>query len=128
MLKDFDSIATIAVKDTATAKQFYEDILGLVPFASGQHEVLTYKTGNSKLLVYRSQYAGTNQATVCNWAVDDVVAEVKGLEAKGVKFERYDIPGVTHEGGVHVFGGDFKTAWFKDPDGNILSIVKRSAT
>jgi len=105
MLKDAEAIATIAVKDGAAAKHFYGEILGLETESNDQHEVLTFKCGNSKLIVYRSQYAGTNQATTANFAVDDVTAEVAALEAKGVKFERYEMPGVKHEGSVHVFGG-----------------------
>lgn len=124
MLKDADAIATLAVKDIATAKRFYGETLGLEVESSGQDQVLTFKSGRSKLLVYQSQFAGTNQATGCNWAVDDVDGEVAALKSKGVTFERYEIPGVKHEGDVHVFG-DFRTAWFKDPDGNILSLVKR---
>ena len=56
------------------------------------------------------------------WAVGDVDGAVRDLKAKGVKFEHYDMPEVKLEGDIHV-AGDFKVAWFKDPDGNILNIV-----
>ena len=72
--------------------------------------------------MYESQYAGTNKATAVTWAVPDVTETAARLKEKGVKFERYDFPGVTHEGDVHVMGTR-KNAWFIDPDGNILSIV-----
>jgi hypothetical protein len=72
--------------------------------------------------VYRSEYAGTNQATAVTWAVDDIEKEVKTLKTKGVKFEHYDMPGLKLEGDVHV-NDHMKVAWFKDPDGNILNIV-----
>jgi hypothetical protein len=49
---------------------------------------------------------------------------VRALKAKGVTFEHYDMPGMKLEGDIHI-GGDMKIAWFKDPDGNILSIVSR---
>jgi predicted lactoylglutathione lyase len=85
--------------------------------------VLTFETGTSKILVYKSQFAGTNQATAVTWAVGkDVDAIVRDLQAKGVAFEKYDFPGAVHEGPVHVFG-PMRNAWFKDPDGNILSVV-----
>jgi hypothetical protein len=85
--------------------------------------VLTFESGNSKILVYRSQFAGTNQATAVTWAVgEEIDAIVQDLLVKGVAFEIYDFPGATHEGVVHVFGR-MRNAWFKDPDGNILSIV-----
>ena len=122
MLRDNDAIATLPVKNLKAAAAFYEDKVGLERGPGDEKQVVTYKSGNSRLLVYESQYAGTNQATAVTWAVPDVTAIVKRLKAKGVKFERYDFPGVTHEGDVHVTGKR-KNAWFIDPDGNILSIV-----
>ncbi len=123
MLGDKDAIATIAVKKLAPARKFYEQILGLRPDGPQQEpSVAQYRSGKSKVLVYESQYAGTNKATVVNWIVDDVEKAAKALAAKGVMFEHYDIPGLKRNGDVHV-AGDFKTAWFKDPDGNILSII-----
>ena len=56
--------------------------------------------------------------------VDDVEAEAAALSARGVRFEHYDFPGSTRKGDVHIHG-ELKNAWFKDPDGNILSIVGR---
>jgi hypothetical protein len=49
---------------------------------------------------------------------------VASLKSKGVRFERYDMPGAKMEGDVHVFG-DMRVAWFKDPDGNILNLINR---
>jgi hypothetical protein len=73
--------------------------------------------------VYESQYAGTNKATAATWIVGaDLEGLVRDLKAKGVTFEKYDLPGTTRQGDVHV-AGKTKVAWFKDPDGNILSIV-----
>jgi hypothetical protein len=74
--------------------------------------------------VYRSSFAGTNKATALTWTVDDVEDVVRTLKAKGIKFEHYDLPETKREGDVHV-SGDIKVAWFKDPDGNILSVVNR---
>lgn len=123
MLGESDAIATIAVKKLAPAKKFYEETLGLkLDGPQNEKSVAQYRSGKSKVLVYESQYAGTNKATVANWIVADVEAEARALAAKGVKFEHYDFPGMTRKGDVHI-AGDFKTAWFKDPDGNILSII-----
>jgi hypothetical protein len=58
------------------------------------------------------------------WEVDDVDDVVRTLKGKGVQFEHYDLPHTRREGDVHV-SGDIKVAWFKDPDGNILSVVNR---
>ena len=121
MLGDKEAIATIAVKDLKTAKKFYEGTLGLQATPSQEPEVLNYKSGKTPLLVYKSQFAGTNKATAVTWTVDDTEAVAKELKAKGVAFEHYDMPGARRDGDVHLFG-DFKAAWFKDPDGNILHI------
>jgi hypothetical protein len=88
-------------------------------------ESIVYKSGNSIVIVYQSQYAGTNQATAITWVVGENIEEVvQQLKAKGITFEHYDMPGVTREGDIYV-AGDMKLAWFKDPDGNILNIASR---
>ena len=123
MLGNKDAFANVAVKDLERARRFYEDTLGLKKVGEEDGELLAFKSGSSTLLVYRSKHAGTNKATAVTWTVGpDVEREVRDLKAKGVQFERYDMPGAKHEGDVHVFG-DMKVAWFKDPDGNILNIA-----
>ena len=123
MLGDKEAAATIAVKDLGKAKEFYERKLGLKPVGSEGDEVVTYRSGITKVVVYRSQYAGTNRATAANWIVGkDLEGEVEALRERGVRFEHYDLPGLKREGDIHV-AGDMKVAWFKDPDGNILSLV-----
>jgi predicted enzyme related to lactoylglutathione lyase len=125
MLGDKDAAANIAVKNLETAKKFYEDTLGLTQTGAEGQEVIVFKSGNSTVNVYRSQYAGTNQATAVTWMVgEDIEGVVQQLKAKGIIFEHYDMPGVTREGDVHI-AGDMKVAWFKDPDGNILNIASR---
>jgi catechol 2,3-dioxygenase-like lactoylglutathione lyase family enzyme len=123
MLSDKEAIAMIAVKDLKAASRFYQDTLGLVPISTEGDEVITYRSGSSAINVYHSQYAGTNKATAVVWNVgDEIDAVVDRLKSKGVVFEHYDMPGLTVTGDVHV-GGDMKVAWFKDPDGNILSVI-----
>jgi catechol 2,3-dioxygenase-like lactoylglutathione lyase family enzyme len=125
MLGHIDASANLAVKDLAVARKFYEGTLGLIPAGSEGDELIVYRSGKTTLNVYRSSQAGTNKATAVTWTVGDNVEEiVKALKAKGVKFEHYDMPGMTREGDVHI-GGDMKVAWFKDPDGNILNIASR---
>ena len=122
MLKDADVMATIAVKDLDAARKFYGEKLGLES-TSNQNGVLTFRSGNSKITVYVSQFAGTNKATSATWVVPDAEAEVNALKSKCVKFEHYDnLPGLTRKGDLHVAGA-FKGAWAKDPDGNILHIL-----
>lgn len=123
MIADKDAIAMIAVKDLAAAGRFYEEVLGLAKLDSPEEQVLIYRSGSTKLNVYQSQYAGTNKATTVSWNVGSEIAAVAAkLKSQGVKFEHYDMPGLTLEGDIHV-GGHMKVAWFRDPDGNILSIV-----
>jgi catechol 2,3-dioxygenase-like lactoylglutathione lyase family enzyme len=124
MLGNKNAAATIAVKDVNTARRFYENTLGLeLADASQAPEALVYKSGSSQILVYRSQYAGTNQATAVTWDVGDEIERiVQALKSKGVAFEHYDMPGMTLKGDVHVADG-MKAAWFKDPDGNIHALT-----
>ena len=122
MLRDTDATATLAVKDLGTAARFYEDTLGLSRAGGEGDEVIMFESGDTTINVYKSSFAGTNKATALTWTVDDVEDEVRTLKSKGVKFEHYDLPDTRHEGDVHV-SGDIKVAWFKDPDGNILSVV-----
>src|SRR5205085_866505 len=120
-----DAVANVAVKNLDVAKKFYEGTLGLKPVHVEGGELIVYKSGNTTLNVYRSQYAGTNKATAVTWSVGDKIADVVGaLRAKGVTFEHYDMPGMKVEGDLHICG-DMKVAWFKDPDGNILNVVSR---
>lgn len=122
MLGSKEAAATLPVKDLERARDFYENTLGLTPAMETPGAVL-YRSGNSMVLVYPSEYAGTNQATAASWgAGDDFEAVVESLQAKGVTFEHYDdLPDTTREGDVHVSEG-FRGVWFKDPDGNILAV------
>jgi catechol 2,3-dioxygenase-like lactoylglutathione lyase family enzyme len=123
MLGDKDAVANIAVKNLETAKKFYEETLGLTQIGAEGQEVIVFRSGSSTIYVYKSQYAGTNQATALTWVVGkDIEGVVQELKAKGVTFEHYNMPDVTREDDIHV-AGNMKVAWFKDPDGNILNII-----
>jgi len=125
MLGSKDAVATVAVKDLTAAKTFYEQSVGLTRLSGESAESAMYKTGNGKLFVYKSRFAGTNQATAVTWvAGDDVEAIVETLKSKGVRFEHYEFPNSTLKGDVH-HTGEIRAAWFKDPDGNIHAIVSR---
>lgn len=123
MLGDKDAVANIAVRNLETAKKFYEETLGLTQIGAEGQEVIVFRSGNSTIYVYKSQYAGTNQATALTWVVGkDIESVVQELKAKGVTFEHYNMPDMTLEDDIHV-AGNMKVAWFKDPDGNILNII-----
>jgi catechol 2,3-dioxygenase-like lactoylglutathione lyase family enzyme len=125
VLGDRDAVATVAVKDLEAAKAFYVGKLGLAQVGPEDPEAVFYKSGNSGLMVYRSQFAGTNQATAVTWSVgNDLEAIVRDLKSKGIAFEHYDMPETTREGDIHV-SGDIRVAWFKDPDGNIHSLMNQ---
>ena len=125
MLGTKDASATIPVRDMEKAKKFYEGTLGLTAVDNEGDQAIVYQSGSTRLLVYASQFAGTNKATAATWGVgDDIEREVQVLKDKGVAFEHYDMPETTLKGDVHV-SGDMKVAWFKDPDGNIHALVSR---
>ena len=122
MLKDHNSSAIVAVADLPRARWFYGDLLGLELAEEGAEEdVLVYRTGGTRLVVYRSEHAGTNRANAVVWGVGDAIDEiVAALEAKGAEFEHYPDIGRL-QGNVHL-AGDAKLVWLRDPDGNILHI------
>jgi catechol 2,3-dioxygenase-like lactoylglutathione lyase family enzyme len=121
MLGDADVTTMLPVKDLDTAAEFYEEKLGLTR-VDGSPNVVMYRSGSSNLFVYASEFAGTNKGTAALWNVKDVESTVRELNARGVAFQQYDnLPGVTRDGDIHDTGS-FKTAWFKDPDGNIFEI------
>ena len=127
MFEKTKALATIAVRDSATARRFYEGALGLKPLPSPQKGSTTYESGDTNLLVYESAYAGTNKATSATFVVGDGLDRtVEELKTKGVKFEHYDLPNTTLKGDIHE-SGSTRVAWFKDPDGNILSLVNESS-
>ena len=123
MIGRADATPMIAVKDLDRARSFYEGMLGLKSKEEWGDEGATLKSGDTLINVYRSEFAGTNKATALNFDVTDIEAEVRDLKDKGIMFEHYDLPGLEPRGDLYVADG-FKTAWFKDPDGNILSLIE----
>lgn len=120
MLKDKASAAIVAVSDIARATAFYRDVLGLDITDDSMGEVVVFRTGDTSLVVYRSEFAGTNKANAAVWGVgDEIDSIVAHLAAKGVTFEHYK--DMELQGDIHV-AGPMKMVWFKDPDGNILHL------
>ena len=118
--------AGLAVSDMDRAREFYEAKLGLlVSIDSGDN--LQYRCAEGTVMhVYLSpEHAGKSTATLVGWDVDDVERVVDELNSRGVTFKRYDEgPIVTDEKGIATFEGGAKVAYFKDPDGNTLSIAQ----
>ncbi|WP_296002422.1 VOC family protein [Rugamonas sp.] len=121
-LAEKSAMATVAVRDINMAKSFYGGTLGLKESGAEGEDLIRYRCGDSTLLVYRSEYAATNQATAVTWGVgEDLEDIVHALQGQGVAFEHYELPGLTRKGDIHV-GAGIRIAWLRDPDGNILSI------
>jgi catechol 2,3-dioxygenase-like lactoylglutathione lyase family enzyme len=122
MLNQATVVATIAVKDLGDAREFYGEVLGLEEIDENPGGI-TYASGDGKVFVYESQYAGTNKATTASWMTLDIEPVIRDLKERGVEFEHYDdMPGVIREGDLHIMGTS-KSVWFKDPDGNILNVA-----
>jgi catechol 2,3-dioxygenase-like lactoylglutathione lyase family enzyme len=124
MLGKTDATPMIAVSDLDRARTFYEEKLGLQTKDEWGGEGATLKSGDTLINLYRSEFAGTNKATALTFQVDDIDEEVSELKEKGIFFEHYDLAGLEPRGDLYVGENGFKTAWFKDPDGNILSLVE----
>jgi catechol 2,3-dioxygenase-like lactoylglutathione lyase family enzyme len=122
MLGKADATPMLAVKDLDRARKFYEENLGLKQ-VDDFGEGFMLKSGHTQFSVYRSEFAGTNKATALNFNVEDIEEEVRSLKEKGISFEHYDLEGLIPKGDIYE-GEGMKTAWFKDPDGNILSLIE----
>lgn len=121
-LKDCKVGTAVPVSDISRAKEFYEGTLGLEPDEEGEN-MASYQCGDGTgLFVYVSEHAGTNKATLAGFEVSDFDAMHTALKQRGVTFETYDEGDLkTDDEGV-LDGGEFRVAFFKDPDGNIFSI------
>jgi catechol 2,3-dioxygenase-like lactoylglutathione lyase family enzyme len=121
MLGDTDLMTMVAVKDLDEATAFFEKALALTRVGQNPGGV-EYRSGNTRVFVYESEFAGSNKATTAVWQVDDLEGTVRDLKARGVQFEHYDhLPDTTRDGDIHA-AGTFKIAWFKDPTGNIFEV------
>ena len=114
--------ACVAVSSFDVARDFYGGTLGLKQVEENMGGI-GFECGGGRIFVYISPTAGSGEATAAMWGVDDASEVAADLIAKGVEFERYEMEGVEFVDGVHLMGENFKNAWFKDPDGNVLGVV-----
>ena len=129
-LSDYQVGAAVAVTDMTAARDFYEGKLGLRPYSDSEPEDnRRYGCANGSLMhVFVSPHAGKAEATLAGWGVDDIEAVVDDLTARGVPFEHYGSgPIITDTKGIATFPGNNRVAYFRDPDGNILSIAQAGA-
>jgi catechol 2,3-dioxygenase-like lactoylglutathione lyase family enzyme len=123
MFKDTEAFSGFSVDDIPAAREFYRTTLGL-EVADVEDMIDITLGGGSHVLAYPKPNHEPATFTILNFPVDDVDAAVDELSARGVAFEIYDEPGLeTDERGI--FRGEGPTiAWFRDPAGNILSVLE----
>ena len=113
----------IPATDIVRARRFYEDRVGLVAREEIAGGVVYECAGGSWIFLYRSEGAGTSKASQAFWQVQNVEAEVRELQSRGVTFEEYDLPGMRTVNGIATMGST-KGAWFKDTEGNIMALIQ----
>ncbi len=125
MLGDQPLIAMIATTQPERAKAFYSDVLGLKLVEDGWY-ALVYMAGGTRLHIQKVKAFSPLPATAIGWTVSDIAATVAALAKKGIKFERFD--GMTQDAaGIWTTPEGGQVCWFKDPDGNTLSLTQFSA-
>ena len=117
-------IGFVPTRDAKRAREFYEGKLGL-EFVSDDQFALVMRSGKNMVRIAKGADFKPAQYTVMGWEVEDVDAAVKWLNGRGVKFEKY--PFVEDKVlGIWVTPNGDKVAWFKDPDGNVLSLSQHT--
>ena len=122
MLSDKSTYTTIPVSDLERARRFYEETLRLKPAMVTEGGVM-YSTGGTRFFVYPSSFKAAGH-TQMSWVVGDIKAEVAELKTRGVELETMDAPGVESVDGVAQVGPNVFTAYFRDPDGNLLLLTQ----
>jgi catechol 2,3-dioxygenase-like lactoylglutathione lyase family enzyme len=116
-------MAFVGVRDPNHAKTFYRDTLGLRLVSEELPFALVFDVHGTMLRVTIVREVPPAQYTVLGWQVPDIAAAVKDLESSGVAFQRY--PGIVQDAlGIWTSPSGARTAWFPDPDGNILSLTQ----
>jgi catechol 2,3-dioxygenase-like lactoylglutathione lyase family enzyme len=124
MLADSKAFSGFAVPDIDEARTFYGDTLGLeVEFIDGPGLLTLHLAGDRPTLIYPKPDFQPASYTILNFPVDDIDATVEELSARGVKFEQYDGFGQDDKGIAR--GDGPPIAWFKDPAGNVLSVLEQ---
>ncbi len=122
MLQNAPMYAYIPAKDVARARKFYEEKLGFKPKLETAGGVVYEFGKGTACFLYPTANAGTSQASQAFWQVEDVEREVALLKARGVTFEKYDMPEMDAND-ISTAGGA-KAAWFKDTEGNIMALIQ----
>lgn len=122
-LQESPAFSSFSVNDIAKAKAFYSEILGM-DVADGDMGTLELRLARgSRVLIYPKPHHEPATFTVLNFPVEDIEVAVEQLRGRGIAFERYEGELATDEKGIFRGGGPL-IAWFKDPAGNILSVLE----
>jgi catechol 2,3-dioxygenase-like lactoylglutathione lyase family enzyme len=124
MLTNRPAHATLPATDLSRARAFYECKLGFKPSLDMPGGVM-YDTGGTRFLVYPSGGKPSGEHTQMGFTVDDIAAEVAELKQRGIEFLEYDVPGLKTENSIATTG-PVKSAWFEDPEGNLIGLVQFS--
>jgi catechol 2,3-dioxygenase-like lactoylglutathione lyase family enzyme len=111
----------LPVKDLARARRFYEEKLQLKPVGQKPDGKFVYHCGGAEIALFPKPEGTKAEHTALSFKVKDIAAAIRDLEARGVKFADYDLPGLKTVEHVCVLGSE-KAAWFQDPEGNILCL------
>ena len=123
MLQNAPMYCYLPATDVSRARRFYEEKLGFKARLEQAGGVVYECAGGTACFLYPTPNAGTSRASQAFWQVADIEREVAELEARGVRFEDYDEPGMKTVN--HIFtGGGAKAAWFRDTEGNILALIQ----
>jgi catechol 2,3-dioxygenase-like lactoylglutathione lyase family enzyme len=114
-------IAFIPTRNGDAARVFYETKVGL-RFISEDQFAVVFQSGVNIVRIARTGSFTPAPYTILGWESSDIERDVREMSARGVTFERYDYMGPQDELGIWTAPGGAKVAWFKDPDGNTLSI------
>ena len=126
VLSDTKAIQSFSVDDLTKARSFYHDTLGLDVAEKPEGLEITVGDGN-RIFVYPKPNHEPATFTILNFLVDNVDTAVDKLKSTGIQFEQYDLPGIkTDARGIARDTGGPAMAWFKDPAGNILSVLQRA--
>ena len=122
-LGDYNIVGFVTIVDVERAKKFYRDTLGLRLVSEEPPFALVFEAHGIMLRLGMAKEPAPTRGTVLGWQVPDIVAAVRDLQTAGVRFERYEFM-KQDELGIWTTPTGARVAWFKDPDGNILSLAE----
>lgn len=122
MLTNAKLMAFVPTSDTVAARAFYERVLGL-KFVEEDGFAVTVDANGIRVRLVRIEKHKPAQFTILGWEVEDIEKAVSDLEERGVAFEQFGMPNQDARG-IWSAPGGAKVAWFRDPDGNTLSVTE----